>query len=296
MQERIAHCRLCPRQCGALRDETSNRGGYCGMPSVPVVARAALHFWEEPCISGEKGSGAVFFSGCTLGCVYCQNYEISHKRAGKPVTVERLAEIFHELEQAGAENINLVNPTHYALAIRRALSLYRPRIPVVYNTGGYERVETLRLLEGFIDVYLPDLKYISDERSEKYSDAADYFAFAGEALLEMSRQTGRPAWRDGMLVKGMLVRHLVLPQGTGEAIKVADWLAGHLPDVPVSVMSQYTPCGQAARFPELARTVTRREYDKVLGHLIDSGMENCFVQELDSGSRRYIPDFDGEGV
>ena len=205
-------CTLCPRQCRAERTETQNKGGYCGMPASPVLARAALHYGEEPCISGTRGSGTVFFSGCSLGCVFCQNESISHKRQGKAVTPQRLADIFRELEQAGAHNINLVNPTHYAISIHKAVELYRPNIPIVYNTSGYERVETLKGLEGLVDIYLPDCKYVDSALSASLSGAADYFNFASAAIREMVRQTGPVLLDgDGMMQKGTIVRHLVLP-------------------------------------------------------------------------------------
>lgn len=293
---RIERCRLCPRQCGARRDEKSGAGA-CQMPALPVLARAGLHFYEEPCISGSRGSGAVFFSGCTLGCVFCQNYEISAGRYGRTVTVERLSEIFRELEAAGAHNINLVNPTHFAPAIRAALELYRPSIPIVYNTGGYERVETLRMLEGYIDVYLPDLKYCDAARAARYSGAGDYFVRASAALAEMARQTAGEIVEEGLLKRGMIVRHLLLPQGTGDAIAVVRFVRETFPAARLSLMRQYLPLGRAADFPEIDRRVTDREYEKVLREVEALGfLSEVYVQEKESAEREFIPAFDLGGV
>ena len=288
-------CSLCPRQCGATRTETCNSVGYCGMPSQPLLARAALHFGEEPCISGIHGSGTVFFSGCSLGCVFCQNQIISHERYGKPVTAQRLADIFRELEQAGAHNINLVNPTHYATSICKALQLYKPNIPVVYNSGGYERVETLKMLEGLVDIYLPDCKYVDSALAAGLSDAPDYFQFASAAISEMVRQTG-PVVLDenGIAQKGTIVRHLVLPGHTKNSIEVLDWLAT-VHNVWVSLMFQYTPCGDLTGHKELQRPLTRRECDKVWGHLSDLGL-NGYVQDRESKGTEMIPAFDLTGV
>lgn len=288
-------CSICPRQCGAERAETENFSGYCRMPAQPMVARAALHFGEEPCISGTKGSGTVFFSGCSLGCVFCQNQEISHNGYGKPIDEQRLADIFRELEQSGAHNINLVNPTHYAVSICKALELYSPDIPVVYNSGGYERVETLKMLEGLVDVYLPDCKYVDSVLSAALSDAPDYFAYASAAIREMVRQTG-PIVLDenGIAQKGTMVRHLVLPGHTRNSIEVLDWLAT-VQDLWVSLMFQYTPCGDLTGHKELQRPLTRRECDKVWGHLSELGL-NGYVQDRESNGTEMIPAFDLTGV
>lgn len=292
---RIEACTLCPRSCGAKRDELSGNG-LCKMPAEPVLARAALHFYEEPCISGVNGSGAIFFSGCSLGCVFCQNYAISREKFGKKVTVRRLVDIFKELEAAGAHNINLVNPTHYVHAVLSALDRYRPSIPIVYNTGGYERVEILRRLDGYVDIYLPDLKYIDPVRSQKYSGAKDYFDYASAALLEMHRQVGDGQFDDnGIMQKGMIVRHLILPQGTNEAIRVAGWVKENLPGVQFSLMSQYMPYGNAAKYKELTRPITAREYGKVLSAVREMGLDG-YMQDLDSSDIRYLPDFDLSGV
>lgn len=288
-------CNICPRQCRAQRTESANTGGYCGMPESPVAARAALHFGEEPCISGTRGSGTVFFSGCSLGCVFCQNERISHKRHGRTITAERLADIFRELEQAGAHNINLVNPTHYAVSIRKALELYRPSIPILYNSGGYERLETLKMLEGLVDVYLPDCKYVDPLLSSALSDAPDYFSFASSAIREMVRQTGPVQLDgDGVIQTGTIVRHLVLPGHTKNSIEVLDWLVT-VKDIWVSLMFQYTPCGDLSEHKELQRPLTRRECDKVWGHLADLGLQG-YVQDRESKGTEMIPSFDLTGI
>ena len=293
----IDRCMACPRRCGARRDEKTAFGGFCGMPANPRLARAALHFGEEPCISGRHGSGTVFFSGCSLSCAFCQNYEISHKQYGETVTVNRLAAIFRELEQLGAENINLVNPTHFAAAVREALLLYKPHIPVIYNTGGYERVETLRSLEGLVDVYLPDLKYVHTELSKALSGAADYFAFAAPAILEMARQTG-PVVLDenGMIQRGTMVRHLVLPGHTRESMAVLDWLSQYRERFFVSLMFQYTPMRDIDGYPALSRSLTRRECDKVWAYMDSLGITDGYVQSRKSTGTDMIPDFDLTGI
>lgn len=288
-------CELCPRSC---RVERSIQKGRCGVGDEITVARAARHMWEEPPISGSRGSGTVFFSGCNLGCVYCQNYEISHGAKGKSVTSQRLGEIFRELEAAGVHNINLVNPTHYADKIAGVLKKEKPSVPVVYNSSGYEKVSTLAMIEGLVDIYLPDLKYISDERSAKYSGAGDYFAFASKALLEMKRQCPENIFdADGIMQKGMIVRHLVLPQNTNQSVKILEWIAENLgTDTIISIMSQYTPCGKADDFSELSRRITRREYEKVVFAAEELGFKSIYTQDYDSASESFIPDFDFSGV
>ena len=288
-------CNICPRQCRAQRTENGNKNGYCGMPSSPVAARAALHFGEEPCISGTNGSGTVFFSGCSLGCVFCQNENISHKRYGKSITHQRLADIFREMEQAGAHNINLVNPTHYAVSVRKALELYRPGVPVLYNSSGYEKVETLKMFEGLVDVYLPDCKYVDTALSSILSDVSDYFQYASLAIREMVRQTGPVALDDaGLVQKGTIVRHLVLPGHTKNSLEVLDWLAT-VENIWVSLMFQYTPYGNLERHKELQRPLTRRECDKVWGHLADLGLPG-YVQDRNSNGTEMIPAFDLTGI
>lgn len=293
----IAHCTMCPRRCG-VRREASSGSGFCRMGADPVVARAALHFWEEPCISGTRGSGTVFFTGCSLQCVFCQNYAISTQRqVGKSVTVRQLADIFDRLAEKGAHNINLVNPTHFALPVAQALRLRKSRIPVVYNSGGYERVETLKTLEGLIDIYLPDDKYADNALAEKYSGVPDYVETAEAAIAEMVRQTG-PAQYDaeGLMTCGTLVRHLILPGNTRNSIAVLDRLCQILPEgVPVSLMAQYFPCGRASEFPEINRKITAREYEKVQDYLFSLNLDG-YVQERKSASKNYVPPFDLEGV
>lgn len=289
-------CSICPRQCGAERNENLGNG-FCGTPASPVVARAALHFGEEPCISGTNGSGTVFFSGCSLRCCFCQNHSISHKNEGKAITVERLAEIFKELENAGAHNINLVNPSHYAVSIRQALSLYRPNIPVVYNSSGYERVETLKMLDGLVDIYLPDCKYVDPTLSKSLSAAENYFEVASSAIKEMARQTGTAQFDDnGMMIKGTMVRHLVLPGHTKNSMQVLDWLASIKDSIWVSLMFQYTPCGDISAHKELQRTLTHRECEKVWDYMDKLGIVNGYVQDRKSAGTTMIPAFDLTGV
>ncbi|MFU0833130.1 MAG: Radical SAM core domain-containing protein [Oscillospiraceae bacterium] len=292
----IEHCELCPRRCGVLRQPMQGNG-FCRMGADPVVARAALHFWEEPCISGTRGSGAVFFTGCSLQCVFCQNYQISSERkTGKTLTPKELSGVFRRLVSQGAHNINLVTGTHFVPAIAQALSLWKPPVPVVYNCGGYERVETLRMLEGLVDIYLPDLKYADDTLACQLSGAADYVSVAHKAILEMVRQTGPAVYdEDGMMQKGTLVRHLILPGHTKDSIAVLDWIASHLPGVPVSLMAQYVPCGKAEQIPELNRRITKREYEKVQNHLFSLNLDG-YVQERKSARKDFIPSFQLEGL
>jgi putative pyruvate formate lyase activating enzyme len=294
---RIENCTLCPRRCGALREEKSGQG-YCGMGADPVVARAALHFWEEPCISGTRGSGTVFFTGCSLKCVFCQNYQISTKReVGKSVSAEELSDIFHRLAEQGAHNINLVNPTHFALPIAQALMRRKLPVPVVYNSGGYETVETLKMLEGLVDIYLPDFKYADNALAKKYSGATDYVETAKTAIAEMARQTGGAKFdADGIMTRGTIVRHLILPGNTRNSMAAIDWLSENLPEgVLVSLMAQYVPCGRAAEYPEINRKITKREFLKVQDYLFQSGLDG-FVQEMKSASQSFIPPFDLDGV
>lgn len=288
-------CNACPRECSVDR---AVKRGACRMPENFVVARAARHDWEEPCISGTRGSGTVFFSGCSLGCVFCQNHEISSENFGKEISDDRLMRIFDELTSSGVHNINLVNPTHYAERLAVVLKEYNSKIPIVYNSGGYEKVETLRKLEGLVDIYLPDLKYISPERSLKYSRAENYFEYAAPAIKEMIRQTG-PAVLDsgGIMKKGTIIRHLILPKNTNQSIKIIEWLSENVPnDTYISLMAQYTPIIHSDDYPELNRAITEREYEKVLTALENSGFYNCFVQELKSASEGYVPKFDLSGV
>ena len=288
-------CSLCPRRCGALRTGTEG-GGFCGMPALPVVARAALHFWEEPCISGTRGSGTVFFSGCNLGCVFCQNGSISHGRFGRPVTIPRLREIFQELIAQGAHNINLVTPTHFAPAIREALEAPLA-VPVVWNSGGYELPEALRTLEGKVQIYLPDLKYADGALAARYSGAADYFETATAAIREMFRQVGRCVWdADGMLQRGVIIRHLLLPGALENTKAVLDWIVGTFPagSVLVSLMSQYTP--QAGAEGLLRRKVTGAESRAARAYMENLGLTAGYYQDSSSAREEYTPPFDLTGV
>ena len=287
-------CPLCPRRCGAVRTEARGEG-FCGMPALPVVARAALHHWEEPSISDSSGSGTVFFSGCVLGCVFCQNGSISHGGFGKTVTVERLREIFEELIAQGAHNINLVSPTPYAHVIREALEDPLP-VPVVWNTGGYERVETLRSLEGKVQIWLPDLKYADGDLAARYSGAADYFPVAADAILEMYRQAGDYVLEDDLLRRGVVIRHLLLPGALDNAKRVMDWVAEHFRpgQVLFSLMSQYTP--QPGAEGLLRRRVTGAEYRAALQYMENLGITDGYRQDSSSAKEEYTPPFDLTGV
>ena len=278
----------------ARRDAQAGEG-FCGLPATPVVARAGLHLWEEPCVSGARGSGAVFFSGCVLRCVYCQNHAISHENFGKPVSVERLREIFWELIGQGAHNINLVSPTPFAPAIREALAEPLP-VPVVWNTGGYERVETLRSLEGKVQVWLPDLKYVDSGLSQDLSGAADYFDAASAAIEEMVRQTGDYVLEAGLLKRGVLIRHLMLPGRLENTKAVLDWVAETFRpgQVLLSLMAQYTP--QPGAEGLLSRRVTGAEYRAALRYMENLGITDGYCQDAASARAEYTPDFDLTGV
>lgn len=287
-------CNQCPRRCGADRDIKT---GVCGVNTGYKVARAALHYWEEPCISGEKGSGTVFFSGCSLKCVYCQNYRISSECYGKEITEDRLIEIFRELEARGANNINLVNPTHYTVQLASTLSKYKPSVPVVYNTGGYDSVESLKMLDGLVDIYLTDTKYVSPSVSLKYSKAADYFDVCSAAVKEMKRQQGTDVFENGLMKNGLIIRHLVLPGNVSQAMRTLDWIKENLPiDTVISLMGQYIPCAKAAEYPTINRKLSEREYNLALEYAEKLGFENVYIQELDSSSEEFVPDFDLSGV
>lgn len=288
-------CRICPRLCGADRREGR---GFCGVGDLPVLARAALHPWEEPCISGKNGSGTVFFSGCNLRCVFCQNYDVSTGAKGRQVTVARLRQIYEELIQKGAHNINLVTPSHYAPAIVQ--SLQTPLgVPVVWNSNGYESVETLRTLAGKVQVYLPDLKYLDGALSGRYSGAADYPRIACDAIDEMVRQRGPYVLdSDGMLVSGVMIRHLILPGQLDNTFDVIDYVAAHFPKKTVlfSLMCQYVPCGRASEYPEINRILTQEEYDRAESYLRFSPIDEGYMQDMLSASEAYIPPFDFQGV
>ena len=289
------HCTLCPRRCGV--DRTRGQLGFCKMPGQIHAARAGVHYWEEPVISGSFGSGAVFFSGCTLKCAFCQNYDISQENFGKPMTSAELRAAFERLIDEGVQNINLVTPTHFLPDILPALEPKLP-VPVVYNCGGYESVETLRQLEGKIDVYLPDFKYSDNALAKKLSSAPDYFETASAAILEMYRQVGKPVLEDDEMKRGVLVRHLVLPGCVDNSLGVLDWVAEHFRsgDVLFSLMSQYVPMGRAAEMPPFDRRITELEYDSVLSYMMLLGIEDGYTQDFSSAERGYTPSFDLTGL
>lgn len=291
---RESECRLCPRNCGTDREQAA---GFCGSDNSIKVARAALHYWEEPVISGSKGSGAVFFCGCNLHCCFCQNDQISSGKGGKEISIEQLQDIFDKLVKQGAHNINLVTPTHYTRQIAQALEK-KPAVPVVWNSSGYEKAETLELLEGKIDIYMPDLKYALAKPAEKYSSAPDYFETAQKAIREMYRQVG-PAVidEDGIMKKGVIIRHLVLPGNIENTKRVIDWVSKEFKpgEILFSLMSQYTPVKKYS-YPELNRVITEEEYQEVCDYLYESGIEDGFMQELDSAEEFYIPSFDLTGI
>ena len=298
-------CNICPRNCSV--DRKAGQVGYCGQTDKIYVARAALHLWEEPCLSGKEGSGTVFFCGCSLRCIFCQNHKIAlgkeknGDKIGKEISIERLKDIFLELQQIGANNINLVTGTHYVPQIVVALKLAKKeglKIPVVYNTSGYEKVETLRLLEGLIDIYLPDMKYMSEKLSKEYSNASDYFEVSAKALEEMVRQVGEPEFeKTGCLKKGVIVRHMVLPGSTKDSRAILDYLWNTYGNrIYISIMSQYTPMEQTKTHPLLSRKVTKREYSKVVNYALNLGWENGFIQEGETATESFIPDFNACGV
>ena len=291
-------CSLCPRMCMADREITT---GYCGVKNTLRVARAALHFWEEPCISGEEGSGAVFFTGCNLRCVFCQNFQIARAEQGKEITIERLSEIFLELQAQKANNINLVTATHYVPQVVEALKLAKEQglhIPVVYNCGGYESVETLKMLEDLVDIYLPDFKYVDTERAKRYSHAENYPEVAKAALAEMVRQQPEAEFDErGIMKKGVIVRHLMLPGGIKDSKAVVKYLYETYGDqIYISLMNQYTPLPHVEEYPEINRKVKKFEYDRLVDYAISLGVENGFIQEGETAEESFIPAFTNEGV
>ena len=298
----MTYCYVCPHRCGVDRPENMNDTSYdkyfgsCGCGMLPIVARAGLHMWEEPCISGTKGSGTVFFSGCNLHCVFCQNFDISCKGFGKEISIERLQEIYQELIAQGAHNINLVTPTHFAEAVIKSLP-EKLSVPVVYNTSGFESQDTLRKLNGKVQIYLPDLKYSDDKLAIKYSNAPYYFRIATDAIKEMHRQVGEAQFdENGMMKKGVIVRHLILPQATREAALVFDWVKNNASNCFFSLMSQYVPFGKAGEYNEINRKITKREYNKVLDFCYDTNFSEIYVQDLSSASKKFIPAFDLTGI
>lgn len=293
-------CTLCPRKCRA--DRLNGSHGFCGQGADVMAARAALHFWEEPCISGSQGSGTVFFSGCSLQCVFCQNHSIASGQAGKRITLRHLSAIFLSLQEKGAANINLVTASHFVPQVCHAMELARQQglhIPVVYNTGSYEEVSTLRMLDGLVDIYLPDLKYHSPLVSVKYSQADNYFEKAAPAISEMLRQTGRPVidTSSGLMKKGVIVRHLLLPGEAGDSKRILRYLHDtYGNDIYISIMSQYTPMNQVSHIPSLNRTITDQEYLRILDFADKIGIEQGFLQEGPCADESFIPPFDGEGL
>lgn len=287
-------CNLCPRACNIDRAKSL---GVCQVSNKVKIARAALHFWEEPCISGTKGSGAVFFSGCSLHCVFCQNEKISHGKVGQEITIEELAELYIDLQNQGANNINLVTGTHYIPQIVESVTIAREKglnIPIIYNTSGYETVESLRLLEGIVNTYLPDFKYMDSSLAAKYSHAADYPEVAKKAIAEMVRQCGTPVFDEkGFIKSGVIVRQLLLPGHVKDAKAIIKYLYETYSDnIYISMMSQYTPMPQiAANYPELNRRVTKREYDSLINYAIDLGVENAFIQDRAVAKESFIPEF-----
>lgn len=295
-------CDLCPRKC--LVDRKKGEKGICGQTENLKVARAALHFWEEPCISGDAGSGAVFFSGCPLHCVFCQNENIANGTVGKEISLERLVDIFLELQEKGANNINLVTPGHFVPQITKALDLAKQeglKLPIVYNTSSYETVETIKRLEGYVDIYLPDFKYMSPGLSKKYSHAPDYAEVAKAAIAEMVRQTGKAVFvngdEDNLILRGTIVRHLTLPGCMEDSMQILKYLHETYGDmIYISIMNQFTPLSNLEKYPELNRRITDEEYETLVDYAINIGIENGFIQEGDTAEESFIPAFDCEGV
>ena len=290
-------CTLCPRNCGAERNETQGFG-YCRMPAAPMVARAALHQWEEPPVAGTRGSGTVFFSGCSLGCVFCQNEKISHDDFGKIVTVDHLAEMCDNLIAQGAHNINFVNPSHYPHVIAQLINRHPLPVPVVWNSGGYDKAETLKAMEGKVQIYLPDLKYLHSDTALKYSDAEDYPEVATAAIREMYRQVGPCQFdEDGLLKRGLIIRHLVLPGQANQAKEIMDWVSNEFPKGAVlfSLMSQFTPWGDLSKCPEVNRKLRRGERESTADYMRALGLAG-FCQEATSAKEEYTPPFDLTGV
>ena len=290
----LNQCRLCPRECNVNR--LTGEVGYCGASDKLMVSRAALHFWEEPCVSGENGSGTVFFSNCNLKCVFCQNHCISQENLGVEISIERLSEIFLELEGNGANNINLVTPTHYVPQIIEALKLSKAnglKIPILYNSNGYDSLDTLKALDGYIDVYLPDLKYYNSKYSLKYSMAKDYFEKASIAIEEMYRQVGKPVFdENGIIKKGIIIRHLMLPGLLFDSKKILDYIHKTFGNnVYISLMNQYTPMFKASNYPEINRKLNEKHYDAIIDYALDLGIKNAFIQESESSSEEFVPDF-----
>ncbi len=298
MNNLLKKCELCPRACGINRYETQ---GFCGANDKIKIARASLHFWEEPCISGESGSGTIFFSYCNLKCIYCQNYDISTNNYGKEITIQRLSEIMLELQEKRANNINLVTPTHYVPQIIDAIRLAQNKglnIPIVYNTSGYEKKETIKMLNGYVDIYLTDMKYYDDKYAIEYSKAKDYFKYASDSLNEMYNQVGNPMFDEhGIMKKGIIVRHLILPGLVNDSKKIIHYLYNTYKDnIFISIMNQYTALENVRNHKILNRTITKKEYDEVIDYAISIGIENAFIQEGETQKESFIPKFNNEGI
>jgi putative pyruvate formate lyase activating enzyme len=299
MIKNLSNCKLCPRNCGINR--LDDKIGYCGAGKDIKVARAALHQWEEPCISGTQGSGTVFFTNCNLKCAFCQNHSISQENIGKVVSVDRLSEIFLELQSQGANNINLVTPTHYVYQIIEAIKLSKAKglkLPILYNTSGYENIETIKLLNGYIDVYLPDIKYFNDKYANRYSNAPNYFKYASNAVVEMLNQVGGAEFdKDGIIKKGVIIRHMMLPGLLFDSKRIIDFIYNTFGDsVYVSIMNQYTPMHKAALYSEINKPLNPKHYDSLIDYAVSIGIKNGFIQDSGTSSEAYVPYFNLEGV
>lgn len=295
----LKECNLCPRKCNINR--LNGEVGFCNSSKDVKVAKVSLHMWEEPCISGTQGSGTVFFSNCNLHCVFCQNHKISHESTGKAVSINRLSEIFLEQQKRGALNINLVTPTHYVPQIIEALKLAKNKglnIPILYNSNGYENIDTIKALRGFIDVYLPDLKYYKNKFAVKYSKAPNYFHMAREVITEMASQVGEAKFdSNGVIEKGVIIRHLMLPGLLFDSKKIIDFIYSTFNhSVYISLMNQYTPMHESTKYPEINKSLNPAHYDALIQYCLDLGITNCFIQENGASSTAFVPDFDLSGV
>ncbi|NMM62134.1 radical SAM protein [Clostridium sp. P21] len=299
MLEVLKSCKLCPRNCNINR--LKGELGYCKSGENVKIARVSLHNWEEPCISGQNGSGTIFFSNCNLRCIFCQNHEISSESIGKEVSIKRLSEIFLEQQERGAHNINLVTPTHYVPQIIEALKIAKKaglNIPILFNTSGYENVETIKSLNGYIDVYLPDIKYFNNKYSEKYSNAPNYFTYASKAVEEMFSQVGEVKFNNqGLIEKGVIIRHLMLPGLLFDSKKIIDYIYSTFGDlVFLSLMNQYVPMHKVAKFPELNKPLSPEHYNSMIEYCLSLGIKNAFIQEQGTSSKDFVPKFDLRGV
>lgn len=283
-------CELCPVNCGADRNV---KAGYCGEKNAMRIAKYYLHKYEEPVICGGNGSGTVFFCGCSLKCVFCQNYALSRSQTGKEVTPRELADIFKQLEDMGACNVNLVTPTHFTGEIIKAFEIYKPKVPVIYNTHSYEKIETLKLIDPYIDVYLPDLKFFAPERAKRYTGKSDYFEVASRAIEFMMNSKKTVFDENGQMTSGVIVRHLILPLGVSDSENIVEWFAKNKKNgAYLSLMAQYTPFGNVDNFPELKRKITAREYERVYEKMLSLGISEYFIQEEESASESFIPSWD----